>query len=99
MTLRKRRPHIRTTYRPPSPDDLAALQKTLGFSGVQMAGLAAISEQHWRKYTTNTENSRSMALSTLFHMVARLELDDETLERIYDRMRVVGAEVSIEKVS
>lgn len=63
-----------------------------------MAGLAGISEQHWGKYTMDTDNTRSMALSTMFHLAARLELDEETLERVYNRMRLIGAEVSVSTV-
>jgi hypothetical protein len=82
-------------YVPPKPDDLRALKNQLGFTGRQMAALACVGEQHWRKYTGGA-SPRSIEFANLFHMAASLELDEQTLARIHQRMRDIGAMVGID---
>ncbi|MFL9930879.1 XRE family transcriptional regulator [Paraburkholderia sp. RL18-103-BIB-C] len=86
-------------YTPPSPEDLAALKNTLGLTGKQMAELAWLAgDQHWRKYTNpNPDNARQMSAQMLFTMMAQLELDAETIERVLARMRAVGATIELDK--
>ncbi|MFY3053415.1 hypothetical protein ACOTF7_21880 [Achromobacter xylosoxidans] len=74
--------NTQSTYTPPTPAALRQLQQKLGLSGKQMAKLAHVSEQHWRKYTTDGENSRQMTYNTLFHLVASLELPAEDLNAV-----------------
>ncbi|MDP9153949.1 MAG: XRE family transcriptional regulator [Pseudomonadota bacterium] len=82
-------------YSPPSPDQLASLKNELGFTGKQMAELAWLAgDQHWRKYT-NPTNPRQMSAQMLFVMMAQLELDRVTMDRILARMRAAGAEIEI----
>ncbi|CUJ82274.1 Uncharacterised protein [Achromobacter sp. 2789STDY5608615] len=78
--------NIQSTYTPPTPAALRQLQQKLGLSGKQMAKLAHVSEQHWRKYTTDGENSRQMTYNTLFHLVASLELPAEDLNVVRHAM-------------
>jgi urease accessory protein UreE len=82
-------------YESPSPQSLAELKAKLGFTGKQMAELAWLAgDQHWRKYT-NPHNPRTMSAHMLFAMMAQLELDASTLERIYERMREAGATIQV----
>ncbi|HDR9802411.1 TPA: XRE family transcriptional regulator [Burkholderia cenocepacia] len=85
-------------YTPPSPEDLSALKNSLGMTGKQMAELAWLAgDQHWRKYTNpNPDTGRQMNPQMLFTMMAQLELDSETLERILNRMRAVGATIELD---
>jgi transcriptional regulator with XRE-family HTH domain len=83
-------------YVPPKPADLQALKNALGFTGKQMAALACVGEQHWRKYTGGA-TPRSIDFANLFHMAALLELSEEDIARIYQRMRDIGATVGNEK--
>ncbi|SAL17034.1 hypothetical protein AWB71_00689 [Caballeronia peredens] len=83
-------------YTPPTPQDLAHLKTALQLTGKQMADLAWLAgDQHWRKYT-NPNNSRSMSSHMLFVMMAQLELDKPTLERVLNRMRAVGATIELD---
>ncbi|WP_322789921.1 hypothetical protein [Cupriavidus gilardii] len=62
-----------------------------------MAELFGISEgRQWRKYTGG---DRDISLQMLFFGLARLELDEATIERIFDRMRKVGAIVDVESTA
>jgi len=80
------------SYIPPGPQDLQRLKNELGATGKQMAKLACVSEQHWRRYTGGAE-PRLMPYSNLFHLAAQLELDNETLAKIFKRMREIGADI------
>jgi len=85
-------------YTPPTPADLTKLKDELQFTGKQMADLAWLAgDQHWRKYTNpNPDNQRPMSAHMLFVMMARLELDAETINRVLDRMRKVGATIELD---
>ena len=79
-------------YKHPPAQDLAELKNKLGLTGKQMADLCWLAgDQHWRKYT-NPRDARPMSAQMLFTMMAQLELDKATLERIFERMRQAGAE-------
>ena len=80
-------------YTPPSADDLQRLKNDLDYTGKQMAALACVGEQHWRKYTGGA-GPKAMPYPNLFHLAAHLALSPEELERIYSRMREIGAEAS-----
>ncbi|ETF02195.1 hypothetical protein W822_15870 [Advenella kashmirensis W13003] len=80
-------------YTPPSADDLQHLKIDLDYTGKQMAALACVGEQHWRKYTGGSD-PKSMPYPNLFHLAAHLSLTPAELERIYRRMRTIGAELS-----
>jgi urease accessory protein UreE len=82
-------------YSHPSTKDLADLKAELGWTGKQMADLAWLAgDQHWRKYT-NPNNPRPMSAQMLFTMMAQLELDQVTIERILERMRRHGAHIDL----
>jgi hypothetical protein len=79
-------------YKHPPAQDLADLKNELGLTGKQMADLCWLAgDQHWRKYT-NPRDPRPMSAHMLFTVMAQLELDEATLERIFERMRRAGAE-------
>ena len=79
-------------YKHPPAQDLAKLKDELGLTGKQMADLCWLAgDQHWRKYT-NPRDPRPMSAQMLFTAMAQLELDEATLERIFERMRRAGAE-------
>ncbi|ALM85055.1 helix-turn-helix transcriptional regulator [Bordetella sp. N] len=80
-------------YIPPTPEDLQVLKDELGYTGKQMAALACVGEQHWLKYTGGA-TPRSLEFSNLFHMAAVLELSEDDLERIHQRMRAIGASLA-----
>jgi len=79
-------------YQPPQPQDLQQLKNELNATGREMAQLACVGEQHWRKYTGGS-TPKAMPYSNLFHLAAQLELSDSELSRIYRRMRAIGAEI------
>ncbi|BCF88659.1 XRE family transcriptional regulator [Paraburkholderia largidicola] len=82
-------------YTPPTTKDLADLKKELGMTGKQLAELFGIAGDHqWRKYTGGNA-PRPMAPQMLFFAMARLELDGETIERVLQRMRRVGATIDL----
>jgi len=84
-------------YTPPSADDLQRLKAELGFSGAQMAELASVaSGAQWRKYT-NGNHPRQMNLHMLFFIAARLELSQEALDAVCERMQLLGARFSNNK--
>ncbi len=82
-------------YVPPTPEDLQALKNELGYTGKQMARLACVGEQHWRKYTGGA-TPRSIEFANLFHLAAALELSEQDLARVHQRMRDIGAEFDFE---
>jgi hypothetical protein len=88
-----------TTYSPPSADDLKKLKDVLGKSSTEMAELFGVtSGSQWRKYmAADSINRRDMGLHMLFFAMARLELDEKTLNRVLDRMRAVGATIELDK--
>ncbi|WP_326929432.1 XRE family transcriptional regulator [Caballeronia zhejiangensis] len=56
------------------------------------------SGSQWRKYmAADSPNKRDMGMHMLFFAMARLELDDLTLNRVLDRMRAVGATIELDK--
>lgn len=79
-------------YTPPSPADLQTLKNQLGYTGKQMAALACVGEQHWRKYTGGA-TPRSIEYANLFHMAAQLALDPDEIERVLSKMREIGAKI------
>lgn len=82
-------------YKHPTTKDLADLKTELGRTGKQMADLCWLAgDQHWRKYTA-PNNPRPMSAQMLFTMMAQLELDKETLDRILERMRRAGAQIDL----
>jgi len=80
------------TYHPPSAAQLQALKNRLGYTGKQMAALACVGEQHWRKYTGGAQ-PKSMPYANLFHLAAQLALTPDELERVYACMQTVGGRV------
>ena len=80
-------------YAPPSPDALSKLKADLGLSSAQMAQLFGVSDgRQWRKYTGG---EREVSPQILFFAMARLELDEATINRILDRMRMAGATIEL----
>ncbi|KWZ43723.1 hypothetical protein WS72_13235 [Burkholderia savannae] len=83
-------------YTPPTPSDLEQLKQTLQLSSAQMADLFGVQGgRQWRKYTGG-ENPREISPHILFFAMARLELDAQTLDRILNRMREVGATIKLD---
>lgn len=81
-------------YTPPSPEDLEELKKHLGYTGNQMADLAGVaSNSQWRKYTGG-ESPRAMSPHILFFIAVQLTLSNEELEKITNKMREIGAQIS-----
>ena len=78
-------------YVPPTPADLQALKTQLGYTGKQMAALTCVGEQHWRKYTGGAD-PKDMPFPNLFHLAARLALDEGELKRVYSKVREIGGE-------
>ncbi|KDC59414.1 hypothetical protein L512_1734 [Bordetella bronchiseptica MBORD624] len=83
------------TYTAPTPQDLQRLKTELDYTGKEMAALACVGEQHWRKYTGGAD-PREMPYPNLFHLAAALELSPEEMERVHNRMRAIGAQVLVE---
>lgn len=80
-------------YSPPSPESLAQLKADLGLSSAQMAQLFGVSDgRQWRKYTGG---ERDMSAQILFFALARLELDEATIEKVLKRMRKIGATIEL----
>jgi len=82
-------------YSPPTPADLQALKTELGLTGKQMAALACVGEQHWRKYTGGAD-PREMPYPNLFHLAAQLALSPAELARVLDKIREIGGQVKFE---
>ncbi|CAJ48046.1 hypothetical protein [Bordetella avium] len=78
-------------YTPPSPAQLQALKTSLDFTGKQMAELACVGEQHWRKYTGGAA-PREMPYPNLFHLAAQLALSPDEMAKVLEKMREIGAE-------
>lgn len=83
-------------YTPPSHLDLQRLKDDLGYTGKQMAELACVGEQHWRKYTGGA-SPKPMPYPNLFHIAAQLELSPNELERVYARMRTIGGQFDFDQ--
>ena len=82
-------------YQPPPSENLALLKEELGLSSAQMAKLFGLSGgRHWRKYTGGSD-PQGISPLPLFFAMAQLELDNETLERVLQRMRRVGATIDL----
>lgn len=82
-------------YTPPTPSDLEKLKQELNLSSAGMADLFGVQGgRQWRKYTGG-ETPRDISPHLLFFAMARLELDSETMERILNRMRAVGATIEL----
>lgn len=80
-------------YSPPSAADLRKLKDSLGKTSEEMAALFVLAGgQQWRKYTGG-ESPRVMGEDRLFYAAARLALTDEELQRVYDKMREIGADI------
>jgi len=79
-------------YHPPSPQHLQSLKNRLGYTGKQMAQLACVGEQHWRKYTGGAQ-PKSMPYANLFHLAAQLTLTQEELARVYAAMSGMGGQL------
>ncbi|MFT0531889.1 XRE family transcriptional regulator [Castellaniella hirudinis] len=77
-------------YIAPSTQDLSDLKTDLGYTSVQMADLAGVSGgNQWRKYTGGA-TPRELGPHYLFFLAARLELSDDELSRVLDKMREIG---------
>ncbi|PLT20477.1 transcriptional regulator [Ralstonia mannitolilytica] len=86
-------------YSPPTPDDLRKLKEALGYTGEQMASLFGLAgNNQWRKYTGG-EQPRDMSAQMLFFGLARLELDEKSIERVLERMRTAGATIDLDAPS
>ena len=82
-------------FEPPSTQQMAALKASLGWKGPQMAKLAGLAHAgKWRRYTGGIE-PRPATIQIMFYMAAHLELSDEQLENIYERMRDLGCFVEV----
>ncbi|CAJ0774510.1 hypothetical protein LMG18090_00375 [Ralstonia mannitolilytica] len=82
-------------YVPPKPQDLERLKQQLQLSSAGMAELFGVQGgRQWRKYTGG-DGPREISPHILFFAMARLELDDATLERVLERMRKVGATIDL----
>lgn len=83
-------------YKPPSTQALAALKHSLNLTGAQMAELFGLAGDHqWRKYTGG-QQPRPMGMQMMFYAMAQLELDEATVNRVFERMRQAGAHVDLE---
>ncbi|WP_225547316.1 hypothetical protein [Chromobacterium violaceum] len=82
-----------TDYQAPSIEDLAKLKNDLGYTGEQMAELAGLAgNNQWRKYTGGAQ-PREMGMHMLFFIAAKLTLTNEELERVFKKMRLIGAKL------
>ena len=84
-------------YTPPTPAELEQLKTDLGLSSGEMAELFGLaSGRQWRRYlSTDPSNRRDMGMHMLFFAMARTELDADTIARVLDRMRKVGAKIDL----
>ncbi|MEX3914904.1 XRE family transcriptional regulator [Paraburkholderia sp. BR10872] len=84
-------------YEPPSAEALDRLKNELGKTSSEMAKLFGLSTgRAWRRYSSDVEgNHRDMGMHMLFFAMARLELGEESVERVLERMRKVGASVDL----
>lgn len=82
-------------YTPPTPQDLDRLKHELNLSSAAMADLFGVQGgRQWRKYTGG-ETPREISPHILFFAMARLELDEATIERVLERMRQAGATIDL----
>ena len=82
-------------YMPPTPEDLARLKETLGYTSSQMAELAGLAQGgQWRKYTGTTA-PRALGMHMHFYMAALLTLTDAQIEQVFLQMKKQGAVLSI----
>jgi hypothetical protein len=90
-------------YEPPSAEQIESLKKSLGMDGSQIADLFGVADRRaFRRYTSRSpidRNRREISAYMLFFAMARLELDAETIERIMNRMREVGAIIDLDSPS
>lgn len=88
-------------YKAPTAEDIARLKKDLNLEGPGMAALFGVSDRRaFRRYTSTSpieKNRRDVDVHMLFFAMARLELSDELINRILDRMRRAGAEVTLDE--
>lgn len=84
-------------YAPPTPEQLEALKQELGLNSGQMADLFGLATgRQWRRYlSTDPNNRRDMGAHMLFFAMARLELDEATVNRVLDRIRAIGAAIDL----
>ncbi|MGA4275561.1 XRE family transcriptional regulator [Ralstonia nicotianae] len=84
-------------YVSPTPEQLEELKQELGLSSDQMANLFGLSAgRQWRRYlSVDPKNRRDMGMHMLFFAMARIELDEQTIERILERMRATGATIDL----
>ncbi|MFM0224448.1 XRE family transcriptional regulator [Paraburkholderia dipogonis] len=87
-------------YKPPQPEDIERLKKELGLHGTQMTELFGVAgNRAFRRYTSksdDTKNKRELGAHMLFFAMARLELDTQTIERVLQRTRRVGATIDLD---
>ena len=82
-------------YTPPTAQDFQRLKQNLDRTGEQMAELFGVAGgQQWRKYTGGAA-PREMSPQMLFFGAARLVLSEAELERVFMRMREIGADISL----
>ncbi len=82
-------------YKAPTTQQLRDLKDALGFTGDQMAAIFGLAgNNQWRKYTGG-EQPREMSPQMLFFAMARLELDEKTINRVLDQMRQAGATIDL----
>ncbi len=81
-----------TKYTPPTHTDMQRLKDELGYTGKQMAELACVGEQHWRKYTGGA-TPRDIPYPNLFHLAAQLALTQDELEKVKSKIREIGAHI------
>jgi len=79
-------------YLPPRPEQLHALKLKLGYTGREMASIACVSPQHWRRYTGGSD-PKLIPYANLFHLAAQLTLEPAQIARVHDAMREIGAYV------
>lgn len=86
-------------YTAPTADDVERLKKELGLDGTQMANLFGVADPRaFRRYTSKSpieKNRREISAYMLFFAMARLELSDESINRILERMRKAGASIEL----
>ncbi|MEO1354507.1 MAG: XRE family transcriptional regulator [Pseudomonadota bacterium] len=84
-------------YTPPTPAELEQLKADLDKSSGEMAELFGLANgRQWRRYLSeDPANRRDMGMHMLFFAMARLELDETTIERVLNRMRKVGAAIDL----
>lgn len=83
-------------YLPPRPEQLHALKLKLGYTGREMAVIACVTQQHWRRYTGGSD-PKPMPYANLFHLAAQLTLEPSQIARVHDAMREIGAYVDVEQ--